>query len=353
MKSNLCVVHFSATWHHNVPDERCSTDLAQEAQYSNTRFSRVLAHERLIYYELHTVYNWEENICLARKVFPPQWCCLHESLLQIQIEAEDVPEISEKYEISAVPTFIFFRNEKKVDRMDGANAAELTKKVKLLSSQNAISVPDIPKPPKEDLNTKLKRLINAEDVMLFMKGTPAEPRCGFSRQMIKILNDASVKYGSFNILEDEEIRQGLKTFSNWPTYPQLYAKGELLGGLDIVKELAESGELESQLPKQTSLEDRLKELINSSSVMLFMKGDREAPRCGFSKQTVAIMKDTGVDYKTFDILSDEEVRQGLKKYSNWPTYPQLYVKGELVGGLDIIKELQESGELETILKEGQ
>ncbi|KAH3707732.1 glutaredoxin-3-like [Dreissena polymorpha] len=271
----------------------------------------------------------------------------------IKLEAEDVPEISEEYSISAVPTCVFVRRGKLLDRLDGANVAELTKKVKLLASQSDVSVPSMPEPPKEDLNSRLKRLINTEEVMLFMKGNPSEPKCGFSRQIVQILNENNVKFGSFDILADEEVRQGLKTYSNWPTYPQLYSKGELLGGLDIVKELAESGELKSQLPAQQSLDDRLKGLINKAPVMVFMKGEKAVPRCGFSKQTVAILNDTGIDYDTFDILSDEEVRQGLKTFSNWPTYPQLYVKGELVGGLDIIKELQESGELLTILKDGQ
>ncbi|XP_046565593.1 glutaredoxin 3-like [Haliotis rubra] len=81
----------------------------------------------------------------------------------------------------------------------------------------------------------------------------------------------------------------------------------------------------------------LKQLVSKAPVMLFMKGHPDAPRCGFSKKTVAILGETGVKYDTFDILSDDEVRQGLKTFSNWPTYPQLYVKGELVGGLDIIK----------------
>ncbi|XP_071089371.1 glutaredoxin-3-like [Haliotis cracherodii] len=94
----------------------------------------------------------------------------------------------------------------------------------------------------------------------------------------------------------------------------------------------------------------LKQLVNKAPVMLFMKGQPDAPRCGFSKTTVAILGETGVKYDTFDILSDNEVRQGLKTFSNWPTYPQLYVKGELIGGLDIIKELKESGELESTLK---
>uniref|UniRef100_A0A665UA46 Glutaredoxin 3 n=1 Tax=Echeneis naucrates TaxID=173247 RepID=A0A665UA46_ECHNA len=100
----------------------------------------------------------------------------------------------------------------------------------------------------------------------------------------------------------------------------------------------------------TDLNQRLKKLINASPVMLFMKGNKEAAKCGFSRQILEILNGTGVDYDTFDILQDEEVRQGLKTYSNWPTYPQLYVKGELIGGLDIVKELKESGDLASVMK---
>ena len=78
--------------------------------------------------------------------------------------------------------------------------------------------------------------------------------------------------------------------------------------------------------------------------MLFMKGNPAAPRCGFSNKTVALLNGQGVKFESFDILSDNMVREGLKKYSNWPTYPQLYVKGELIGGLDIMKEMVESGD---------
>jgi Grx4 family monothiol glutaredoxin len=70
--------------------------------------------------------------------------------------------------------------------------------------------------------------------MLFMKGTPGEPKCGFSRQLVAILRDNAVKYGFFNILADDEVRQGLKEFADWPTFPQLWVDGELVGGLDIV-----------------------------------------------------------------------------------------------------------------------
>ncbi|XP_063163422.1 glutaredoxin-3 isoform X1 [Candoia aspera] len=273
----------------------------------------------------------------------------HPQVTFVKLEAEAVPEVSEKYEISSVPTFLFFKDSQKIDRLDGAHAPELTKKVQRHTSSLALSLGSADN-EKEDLNSRLKKLINAAPCMLFMKGTPHEPRCGFSRQMVEILNKHNIVFSSFDILSDEEVRQGLKTYSDWLTYPQLYVTGELIGGLDIVKELEASGELDTVCPKAHKLEDRLKELINKAPVMLFMKGNKQMAKCGFSKQIIEILNNTGVDYETFDILENEEVRQGLKKYSNWPTYPQLYVKGELVGGLDIVKELNESGELSSILK---
>uniref|UniRef100_A0A8D0UXG5 PKC-interacting cousin of thioredoxin n=2 Tax=Sus scrofa TaxID=9823 RepID=A0A8D0UXG5_PIG len=267
----------------------------------------------------------------------------------VLLEAEAVPEVSEKYGISSVPTFLFFKNSQSIDRLDGAHAPELTKKVQRHASSSSFPSGGS-EHLKEDLSLRLKKLTHAAPCMLFMKGTPQEPRCGFSKQMVEILNKHNIQFSSFDIFSDEEVRQGLKTYSNWPTYPQLYVSGELIGGLDIIKELEASKELDTICPKAPKLEERLKVLTNKASVMLFMKGNKQEAKCGFSRQILEILNSTGVDYETFDILEDEEVRQGLKTYSNWPTYPQLYVKGELVGGLDIVKELKENGELLPILK---
>ncbi|KAL6055144.1 hypothetical protein STEG23_028150 [Scotinomys teguina] len=203
---------------------------------------------------------------------------------------------------------------------------------------------------KEDLNLCSKKLTHTAPCMLFMKGTPQEPRCDFSKQMVEILHKHNIQFSSFDIFSDEEVQQGLKTYSNWPTYLQLYVSGELIGGLDIIKELEASEELDTICPKTPKLEEKLKVLTNKASVMLFMKRNKQEAKCGFSKQILEILNSTGVDYETFDILEDEEMRQGLKPFSNWPTYPQLYVRGELVGGLDIVKELKDNGELLPILK---
>lgn len=98
-----------------------------------------------------------------------------------------------------------------------------------------------------DLNTRISNLINSAPIMLFMKGTPDMPQCGFSANVCKILNHVGVSYSSFNILADMDIREGVKQFSNWPTYPQLYVKGQLIGGNDIVTEMMSTGELEQAL----------------------------------------------------------------------------------------------------------
>lgn len=102
--------------------------------------------------------------------------------------------------------------------------------------------------------------------------------------------------------------------------------------------------------KTKDLKDQIEALISSAKIVLFMKGNAEMPQCGFSANSVAILKHLGVPFKTFNILNDPEIRQGLKDYSNWPTYPQLYVNGKLIGGNDIITEMYQSGELQEFLK---
>jgi len=93
------------------------------------------------------------------------------------------------------------------------------------------------------------------------------------------------------------------------------------------------------------LKERIETIIGSDKVVLFMKGNSDAPQCGFSANTVSILQHLGVSYTTFDILQDMDVREGLKEYSNWPTFPQLYVTQKLVGGNDIITEMFQSGDL--------
>ena len=211
-----------------------------------------------------------------------------------RVEAEEVPDVSEQYGVTVVPSFFFFRDAMLVDKLEGADAAALTAKFTELAGSSgsaaangtatdaAAHTAGQPSPSGLDaeLNARLKQLVGQRSVMLFMKGTPEAPRCGFSRRVVEALNDAGAEFGHFDILSDEAVRQGLKTFSNWPTFPQLYVNGELLGGCDIVLEMAQTGELKEALGQaaeaaggsKEALNLRLERLVKQQPLMLFMKG---------------------------------------------------------------------------------
>jgi Grx4 family monothiol glutaredoxin len=206
----------------------------------------------------------------------------------VSINAEELPDISEEYDVSAVPFVVCLRSGQILESISGSDAVKVRDAVErhagrgnvagATGSLDGVSA-NIPPPlsavPREDTPTtatqapvtashpppsdaahatpvaaapaltpeqsrealfaRLEQLVKAASVMLFMKGTPSSPQCGFSRQLVGILRERSVKYGFFNILADEEVRQGLKEYAEWPTFPQLWVNGELVGGLDIVR----------------------------------------------------------------------------------------------------------------------
>jgi len=213
----------------------------------------------------------------------------------LSVDAEEVSEISEQYDVSQVPYIALQRDGKVVDKISGSDAARVRTAIEkhagpsdanpaklglppaqkvskpigteTLGNGNgqkegetngangtknlASYAPDAKDPDTapqyssgentggaEDVDARLADLVKAAPVMVFIKGTPSAPQCGFSRQTVSILREKGIRYGFFNILADDEVRQGLKTFSDWPTFPQVYVGGELVGGLDIVSTIA-------------------------------------------------------------------------------------------------------------------
>ena len=201
----------------------------------------------------------------------------------VSLDAEALPEISESYDVSAVPFLVLERDSKTLETVSGSDATKVrsaierhtsakeTKKASIPPPLDAIprkeedyetkngaapppeatkkdlskyaptngdpkTAPDMSSSADKDaeLNQRLEGLVKAAPVMLFMKGTPSSPQCGFSRTLVGILRERGVRYGFFNILADEDVRQGLKRWAEWPTFPQLWVGGELVGGLDIV-----------------------------------------------------------------------------------------------------------------------
>jgi monothiol glutaredoxin len=104
----------------------------------------------------------------------------------------------------------------------------------------------------EDTRKRISQIVGSNDVVLFMKGEPRAPQCGFSAQVVQILDHLLPEYSTVDVLSDPEVRQGIKEFSSWPTIPQLYVRGEFVGGCDIITEMFQSGELKATLEKQAS-----------------------------------------------------------------------------------------------------
>ncbi|PMD56347.1 monothiol glutaredoxin-like protein-3 [Hyaloscypha bicolor E] len=189
----------------------------------------------------------------------------------ICMDAEEVIDVSDNFNVTAVPFLVLRRGDRVLETVSGSdatkvrtaiekhakssgtgavNGASITTSASATGANNLSTYAPTPQDPvtapelsssevkedKEALHKRLSSLVKAAPVMLFMKGTPSAPQCGFSRQLVALLRENSVKYGFFNILADDEVRQGLKEYADWPTFPQLWVEGELVGGLDIVKE---------------------------------------------------------------------------------------------------------------------
>ena len=259
------------------------------------------------------------------------------------LEPERLPMVLKQYDIVNVPTVLFFSAERVVRRIEGADTAAIASSAKWLSSSA------------EDLLLRAAiELSVSREVVLVMKGEPGTPKCPFCKEAVTLLRSAGVMFDYVDISGDVNMRDMIKKMSEWNTFPMLFANGRLVGGVDRIRELVDAGRLVEELSvggvgevskKETGLEGRLKGLVEKDDVVLFMKGNPDGPRCGFSRRIVDVLRGQDITFGHFDILQDEEVRQGMKKFSDWPTFPQLYSKGNFVGGLDVVKELVEAGEL--------
>jgi len=187
------------------------------------------------------------------------------SVLVLSIQAEEQEDISDSFEIESVPTFLILQGHTLLERIVGADSEKLTtllakharRPTEALSKTDQApaaapslnGAPTSAEPPKqeettEELNERLHKLMTQSKVVAFIKGSPDTPRCGFSRQVVALLREQNVEFTHFDILTDESVRQGLKVLNDWPTFPQIIVNGELVGGLDIVKEMVANDEFD-------------------------------------------------------------------------------------------------------------
>lgn len=209
----------------------------------------------------------------------------------LSLNAEEVSEISEQYDVSQVPFVVLQKGGKVVETISGSDASKVRNAVEKHAGKSDGNPGKLGLPPAQKVS----------------KPSPAQP-----------LDSAPHANGDSN-RGASSLAKYAPDASDPKTAPE-YSSGET-----------------NEMTKD-DLHKRLGELVKAAPVMLFMKGTPSAPQCGFSRQTVSILREKGVRYGFFNILADDEVRQGLKEYSEWPTFPQVYVGGELVGGLDIVCE---------------
>ncbi|XP_952526.1 glutaredoxin-related protein, putative [Theileria annulata] len=147
--------------------------------------------------------------------------------------------VGDLYTLKCLPTVLFFENSSLLNSLEGCSTSVLVSFVRGWAANSNESTVD-----------KIERLLREHPVLLFMKGDKAEPFCRFSRAVVNMLNSSGVKFEGYNIFDDPKLREELKAYSNWPTYPQLYVNGNLIGGHDIIKELYETNSLRKEIPAE-------------------------------------------------------------------------------------------------------
>ena len=250
---------------------------------------------------------------------------LNSILSNIKIYSINAELVSTNYMINLVPSLIVLKNNIVIDRIDGTDAQQTISLIKKHSTSNEFN---------------LQLLLNSHEILAFINGTPTECT-GDSKKMVDLLSTLNARFATFNINSNESCFNQLKRFSS--SIPLLFLDGFLIGDLNEIVQFNQDGTLVKKL-RIISLNDRISSIIKSSRVLVFIKGTRTNPKCGFSRQICEILKNQDIEFETFDILEDEDVREGLKEYSSWPTFPQLYVDEEFMGGLDIVKEMVKSGQ---------
>lgn len=201
------------------------------------------------------------------------------------------------------------------------------------------------------MQERLDRLINAAPVFLFLRGPPTacgqDPAAG---ALVGRFREAGVGFSAYNLEDDAEVEEAVRTRSGVAQGPMLFVEGRS----ESVEELLtlEPSALRLRMPaasrgltEREAVREHCLELIASAPVVVFIKGTVEEPKCGFTNKMLTLLMSRGIKFATVNILAEPLVREEMKEISSWKTYPQLYVLGKFVGGLDVAKQLDEENEL--------
>lgn len=257
----------------------------------------------------------------------------------------------DKYEVDTAPTVLIFHPQKsEIDRLVNPSPEQLNEAVDKENDyyKNVIEIDE-----KERVFQNIEVIIGSAPIVAFIKGTPTEPKCKFTRRLLAHTNKYEVVFKSFNILEDQSIRQWLKVYSNWPTFPQVFINKKFIGGIDIIDELVEEGEFLDMIPKECKKlppVERFDQIIATSDVVVLIKGSVDSPIGDESQSLINTINENSIKYVAVDYdMLEDEVKEHIEANYSVKEPPFIFVKNEPFGNEETLLESINEGKLETVI----
>ena len=247
--------------------------------------------------------------------------------------------IVSRFVVEKVPTSVFMIGFEEQDRVEGSRIQDIVKKTEILLNRFDEVFVEI----RNRNYGRIKDIVESDRLVVIRKGENGRNLRNVKAR--RVLN--GYEYKSFNVLEEKNLDLWLKVYTGSKVFPMVFINGQFKGSIEELVELTRTGEIFQTLSQD--LNTRLDKITKSNKYIVAMMGSREDPICGYSKRLLAILESYNIDFDTFDISFDNEVCEGLKKFSDWPTYPQVYVNGELIGGYDICNQMHTEGTLKQAL----
>ena len=269
--------------------------------------------------------------------------CFYSEAIYIFIDIEKCPDLVKVFEISMIPTIILSDANKKIlKRLENPQSNEL---ILTLEDDIALFKTNFELEKKRMFN-KIENILSINPIMVFIKGTPQEPKCGFTSTLLDIIQSFGLNFGYFNILEDEDVRNWLRYYAKWNTYPQLHINKKIVGGVDFVKDLVSKGKFEEILPLNSRKSDpksKLFRLLNEckGKILIFIKDLINND----TKTMVRLMKDNGVKFILNEVKNDEKLEEFILETYKVKALPVCFIKGEFIGDSHVIKEICQSNKL--------
>lgn len=223
-------------------------------------------------------------------------------------DAEEAVQVADEFEVTMVPTIILTDSRKKLlEKITNLVPTQAVAKIKQTMETYAASF----EAERRKYFQKLEKMITQNKIMVFIKGTPQNPFCQFTKQILSLLKDVNVQFSYYDIRTDEDMAYWLKYYSKFPTFPQLFINGELIGGVDLFTQLIQSNKADQKIPaecKLKNIEERYERTVKLYDTILFMEGTPNEAKDEETKQLVQMLHAHGVRYACFDLHFDEQMK---------------------------------------------